>query len=592
VAVADYATLQSGFAIALSKPEMLVPGIPLIVILDQADEDALIAMMRAGARDFLRRHELARLPAIVARELEQAGTRPLQGQTASEEALRMSELRLRLAVDAGAMGIWDWELRSGDVYGTEQLSRLFGLKPGEFDGRYESIIRRVHPEDRAGLEASIASARDHQTPCGHEFRAIWPDSSIHWLAVRGLFFYDAAGRPVRMMGIAIDFTGRGMMEDQQRQAQKMEAVGQLAGSAAHRYNSILTPTLMRLESLLNDPSLPPHVQSSLRELKDEAKRAVSLTRQLLEFSRRQIIQVEPVDLNEVLGNMSKMLRLVLGERISLGFRNEARRMWIEADSGMIEQVVMNLCVNSRDAMMPAGGPLTIETRFVEFDADAARANPNARAGKFVCLSVTDTGCGMDAAVMERIFEPFFTTKETGNGTGLATVYAIARQHLGWVEVSSHVGKGSTFRVYFPELIETASTGPETPDLQRLHGHETVLVVEDEETVRRMAVMSLQLFGYNVIEAASAPEALRLWNQHHAEIDLLFTDMVMPGGLTGLDLAGRLRETQGGLKVIISSGFSEDVMKSGVPAGLGIAYLPKPYEVKALVATVRKCLDQG
>ena len=519
-------------------------------------------------------------------------TCPPGEQTEAEDALRTSEQRLRLAMEAGAVGIWDWDLRSGDVHWTEQFSRLFGLKPGEFDGRYESMIRRVHPEDRAALEASIAGARDRQTPHRHEFRAIWPDGSIHWLAVRGAFHCDAAGRPVRMIGIAIDFTERGMMEDQLRQAQKLEAVGQLAGSVAHDYNNILASMLMHLELLADDSSLPPRVRSSVRELQDEAQRAVSLTRQLLMFSRRQIIQVKPVDLNEMLSNQSKMLKRVLGERISMELRTEARRLWIEADSGMIEQVVMSLCVNSRDAMMPAGGPLTIGTRLVEFGADAARANPNARAGKFVCLSVTDAGCGMDAAVMERIFEPFFTTKEEGKGTGLATVYAVVRQHLGWVEVASHVGKGSTFCVYLPELIEEAPAASEAPDSQQLRGHETVLVVEDEEAVRRMAVMSLQMFGYTVLEATNGPEAIRLWDQHHAEISLVFTDMVMPAGMTGLDLAGRLRETRGGLKVIISSGYSEDVMRSGIPAGLGIAYLPKPYEVKALVAAVRKCLDQA
>jgi CheY-like chemotaxis protein len=384
-----------------------------------------------------------------------------------------------------------------------------------------------------------------------------------------------------------------MLEDQLRQAQKMEAVGQLAGWVAHDYNNILTSTLMHLELLLHDASLPPHLRSALVELEGETQRAVSLTRQLLMFSRRRIIQVKPVDLNDVLRNLLKMLRRVLGEAITLEFHNDAHRLWIEADSGMIEQVVMNLCVNSRDAMMPAGGPLTIDTRLVELAADAVRTNPNARAGRFVCLSVTDAGSGMDAAVMARIFEPFFTTKEAGRGTGLglATVYAIAKQHQGWVEVSSQVGKGSTFRVYFPELVTAVPVAAVPQDPQRLRGHETILLVEDEAAVRRMAVIGLRWFGYNVIEAASGPEALRLWEQHHAEIDLLLTDMVMPQGMTGLDLAERLRATRASLKVIVSSGYSTDIMKSGVPAGQGIAYMSKPYEVKSLVATVRKCLDQ-
>ena len=593
VVVADCAALRSGLADVLSQPEILSRGMVLVVIADQADAEAVIAMMRAGARDFLKKDALNHLPAIVARELEQTRARSRREQAAAQEALRESELRLRLAVEAGAMGIWDWDLRSGHVHWTDQLGRLFGLKPGEFDGRNESFYRRVHPEDHAGLEASIAAARDRRIPHQHEFRVVWPDGTIHWLSERGLFFYEAAGQPVRMMGIVIDVTERRKLEDLLRQAQKMEAVGQLAGGVAHDYNNILTSTLMHLELLLHDSNLPPHVQSSLHELEDETKRAVSLTRQLLMFSRRQIIQVKPVDLNEVLRNLLKMLRRVLGEQVNLEFRNPVRQLWIEADTGMVEQVVMNLCVNSRDAMMPAGGPLTIDTQLVEFGPDAALVNPNARAGRFVCLAVTDAGCGMDAAVMERLFEPFFTTKEEGKGTGLglATVYAIAKRHLGWVEVSSQVGMGTTFRVYFPEFAPAAPVQPETLDPNRLRGHETILLVEDEAAVRRMAVIGLRWFGYNVLEAADGPEAIRVWNRDHAEIDLLLTDMVMPEGMTGLDLAERLRAMRADLKVIISSGYSTEIMKSGVPAGPGIAFLAKPYEVKVLVAAVRKCLDQ-
>jgi CheY-like chemotaxis protein len=230
---------------------------------------------------------------------------------------------------------------------------------------------------------------------------------------------------------------------------------------------------------------------------------------------------------------------------------------------------------------------------VELAADAAAANPDARAGKFVCLSVADTGCGMNGEVMKRIFEPFFTTKEPGKGTGLglATVYAIAKQHSGWVEVSSKVGSGTTFRVFLPEMIKASTGETQMIDPQQLRGDETILIVEDEAAVRRMAVMSLQWFGYRVLEAANGPEALRQWEQHRAEIALLFTDMVMPEGMTGLDLAKQLREANGSLKVIISSGYSVDIANSGIPAGSGIAYLSKPYEVKSLVTMVRKCLDQ-
>jgi PAS domain S-box-containing protein len=556
-------------------------------------------MMRAGARDFLGKDDLARLPSIVSREVEQAELcqRRAQeddaGRKAAEEALRESELRLRLALEAGAMGIWDLDLRSGRLHWTEQITRLLGFESGGFDGRYETFLSHVHPDDRAGLDASIARSRDAGIPNRHEFRVVWPDSSVHWLDGRSQFFYNSADSPVRMLGIAIDISETRRLGDQLRQAQKMEAVGQLAGGVAHDYNNILTSTLMHLELMMHDTSLAPHLRNSLLELEVETQRAVGLTRQLLMFSRRQIIQVKPVDLNVVVGDLLKMLRRLLGEHISLEFHNEARHLWIEADPGMVEQIIINLCVNSRDAMMPSGGPLTIETRFVELGADAGATNPDARAGRFVCLSVTDVGCGMNAEVMKRIFEPFFTTKEAGKGTGLglATVYAIAKQHAGWVEVTSRVGRGSIFRVYFPELVKTAAIKTEEIDPQQLRGNETILVVEDEAAVRRMAVMSLQWFGYRVLEASNGPEALRLWEQHRSEIDLLFTDMVMPEGMTGLDLAGQLRAAKDGLKVVISSGYSVDIANSGIPAGSGIAYMSKPYEVKGLVAMVRRCLDQ-
>jgi two-component system, cell cycle sensor histidine kinase and response regulator CckA len=599
VVIADYGTLCPGVGQDLLLVLPTNWNIPLVVISDQARVDRAVEMMRAGASDFLGKDDLSRLPAVVSRGLEEAGLHPKRaqqeavGRTAAEEALGESELRLRMALEAGAMGLWDWDLPSGRWHWTEQLSRIFGLKSEDFDSRYETFIRHAHPDDQANLEVAIALSRDAHIPFRHEFRAIWPDSSVHWLSGRGRFFFDVAGRPFRMIGIAVDISETRRLEDQLRQAQKMEAVGQLAGGVAHDYNNILTSTLMHLELMMNDPTLAPGLRNSLQELEVETQRAVGLTRQLLMFSRRQIIQVKPVDLNDVVRDLLKMLRRLLGEHITLEFRNEARGLRIEADPGMVEQVVINLCVNSRDAMMPNGGPLTIETRLVELDADAVSTNPEARAGKFVCLSVTDTGSGMSAEVMQRIFEPFFTTKDPGKGTGLglATVYAIAKQHSGWVEVSSKVGCGATFRVYFPEMVKASTAEAQTIDPQQLRGDETVLVVEDEAAVRRMAVMSLQWFGYHVLEAANGPEALRQWDQHRLEIALLFTDMVMPEGMTGLDLAKRLREANGGLKVIISSGYSVDIANSGIPAGLGIAYLSKPYEVKSLVALVRKCLDQ-
>ena len=383
-------------------------------------------------------------------------------------------------------------------------------------------------------------------------------------------------------------------EEQLRQAQRMEAVGQLAGGVAHDYNNILTSTLMQLGLLLADPNLTEEVRHSLGQLVSDAERAASLTRQLLMFSRRQLIQVKQIDLNEVLANLLKMLRRLLGETINLEFQGSPQPLWIKADAGMIEQIVTNLCVNARDAMSPNGGRLTIDARLVPVGAEAAQVNAEARPGTFVCLSVIDTGCGMDAATLKHIFEPFFTTKEVGKGTGLglATVYGITKQHGGWVEVVSEVGRGSIFRVYLPAQTKTVPPDSGPAEVETRKGTETILLVEDDQAVRDMVVRGLQWHGYRVFVAANGQEAEKIWNRHADEIDLLFTDIRMPGGTSGLELYERLKQSKANLKVVISSGYSEEIVKLGRSVNPLLVFLPKPYDVKTLADTVRRCLDRA
>ncbi|HUL53965.1 MAG TPA: PAS domain S-box protein [Opitutaceae bacterium] len=397
-----------------------------------------------------------------------------------------------------------------------------------------------------------------------------------------------------MISIVRDVSESKRLEDQLRQAQKMEAVGQLAGGVAHDYNNILTAMLIQLGLLLNDPHLTTDAKNALKELEHTAERAANLTRQLLMFSRRQAIQVKPVDLNEVLANLLKMLRRLLGENISLEFAGRATPLWVEADAGMMEQVVTNLCLNARDAMTPKGGRLTIDAQLVEMGAQAAWENPEARSGVFVCLAVTDTGVGMDAGVLSHIFEPFFTTKAAGKGTGLglATVYGITKQHRGWIDVSSRVGHGSTFRIYLPAMREPPRAETESARPVIRGGTEMILLVEDEDLVRQMAAMTLRLHGYRVIEAADGREAIRQWEAHAGEIDLLFSDMVMPGGITGLELFRQFKRAKPALKAIVSSGYSLELATSNVPTGPDLAFLSKPYEITTLALAVRTSLDQA
>ena len=381
---------------------------------------------------------------------------------------------------------------------------------------------------------------------------------------------------------------RARMQEQLRQAQKMEAIGQLAGGVAHDFNNILTATLMQLNLLQQNPHLTPATKESLKEIERETHRASNLTRQLLLFSQRQAARVQPLDLDVLIQELLKMLRRLLGENVEVVFPGCPGAHWVCADPSMMEQVVMNLCINSRDAM-PKGGRITISTAKVEIEAQSAI--PQARPGRFVCLSVSDTGCGMDEMVMGRIFEPFFTTKERGKGTGLglATVYGIVKQHEGWVEVESKLDQGSSFRVYLPAGTSSLSdSGSSQPAEEIKGGSETILLVEDELFLRRLAAMCLRKLGYAVFEAGNGLEALGLWEQHKQEIALLLTDMVMPGNISGLDLAMRLKKEKASLKVVSCSGYSADL---DLIAEHGIEYLPKPYAPVALANIVRHSLDK-
>ena len=383
-------------------------------------------------------------------------------------------------------------------------------------------------------------------------------------------------------------------EAQFRQAQKMEAVGQLAGGLAHDFNNILAAVLMYLGLLQEEPSMDPGTRASLKELERDVRRGTALVRQLLAFSRRQAMEPRIIDLKELLLGLSKMLRRLLSENIELIFESPEGLPPVKADAGMLEQVVMNLCVNARDAM-PRGGRLNLLLESVDISAEAAASNIEARTGRFLRLRVADTGCGMSESTLQRIFEPFFTTKDVGKGTGLglATVYGIVKQHKGWVEVQSAVGSGTTFLVYLPASEEAAEMADDAENSRAIPGgSETVLVVEDEDSLRAVTMAALRRHGYKVFGAANSVAARRLWEGHRSEIHLLFTDQVIPGDLTGRELAAMLRADKRGLKVIICTGYSQE---STVPASDKdpcVAMLQKPFNVQQLLDSVRRCLDSS
>ena len=393
-----------------------------------------------------------------------------------------------------------------------------------------------------------------------------------------------------------DITERLNIENQLRQAQKMEAVGQIAAGIAHDFNNILSVIQGHAELQLNMGHEDGSLVQSLHEIAGASARAASLTRQLLAFSRKQMLHRRPIDLRESLDNLSKMLQRIIGEQICLQIHCAENLPPVLADAVGLEQVVINLAVNARDAM-PRGGPLTISAESVTIDAEYQKREPDAVIGTFVRLSVADKGSGMDETVRKKIFEPFFTTKEVGKGTGmgLATVYGIVKQHQGWIEVESEPEVGSVFKVFLPVADQEAQkTSESKTDLIRVADVEshTIFIVEDEVPLREMASTILKQLGYQVVVAQDGPEALSLWPHHRGKIDLLFTDMMMPGGMNGRELADRLLGEEPRLRVIYSTGYSMDLFSSGIELVEGVNCLLKPYNATALARAVKRAFANG
>ncbi len=390
---------------------------------------------------------------------------------------------------------------------------------------------------------------------------------------------------------AQDITDRLSLELQLRQAQKIESIGQLAAGVAHDFNNLLAVVQGYTSLVIMRKDLPDNVAEPLQEILIAAERAGNLTRQLLTFSRKQVMEPRPLDMNGLLINLSKMLRRLIGADVKMRFVPHPSPAWVCADPGMMEQVIVNLAINARDAM-EGGGELTVSVGTVVLAEAKASVRCESLPGNHVVLTVTDTGCGMDGATLKRIFEPFFTTKEPGKGTGLglATVQAIAKQHKGWVEVSSNPGKGTTFQVFIPASAEVPSGRPEKlDDSPTAGGTESILVVEDDAALRKLARSVLEQYGYDVHDAPSAAEALAIVRRKE-RIDLLFTDIVLPGAMNGWKLADAIRAENEQLKIIYSTGFDPDTVNRRFDSLSNHVLLRKPYPLNSLVRTVRDCLD--
>jgi nitrogen-specific signal transduction histidine kinase len=398
------------------------------------------------------------------------------------------------------------------------------------------------------------------------------------------------GEISHFIAVKQDITKQKQRKEQLHQARKMEAIGQLAGGIAHDFNNLLTVIHGNVQLVLTDErQLKEESRQCLKQITDATERAADLTRQLLAFGRKQVVQFQPLNLNHVISDFTKMLKRVIGEHIALQCRCAENLPFVNADVGMIEQILLNLIVNARDAM-PQGGSIVITTEAVNMDASHAETHPEAQTGKFVCIAVGDTGTGIYPEYLPRIFEPFFTTKEAGKGTGfgLATVYGIVKQHRGWIEVSSQLGTGTTFKIFLPASASGVAK-KSTPQKKAVPAgrHEKILLVEDDADVRMVTRGFLEGSGYQIWEAANGLEALNVWKTNASQIDLLLTDVIMPGGLNGRELADRLSGERPDLKVILMSGYNSDLAEKIQPHS---HILPKPFSLESLTETVRNCLD--
>jgi PAS domain S-box-containing protein len=507
----------------------------------------------------------------------------------AQAALSVAEERMRFALRSANVGIWDMDYVTGLLRWSDVMEAQYGLEPGSFSGSFEAFSVLIHSDDRESVLETLGNAARAGGDFAVLHRTIWPDGTVRWLSGTGTIVLDARGQPLRGIGISQDVTDRKLLESQYLQTQRMDAVGQLAAGIAHDFNNVLSVILSSGEFLREDLGPLDPRRADVEEICNAGRRAGALTRQLLIFSRQQVLAPKVVDLANVVADMSGMLRRLVGEDVELHFRDGGQNGRVHADVGSIEQVVMNLVVNARDAM-PTGGQLTIETRNEVVNETLAQKLVGAPPGRYVVLSVRDNGTGMNAATQARMFEPFFTTKEIGRGTGLglATVFGIVQQSHGAIRVESTVEAGSTFCIYLPEVDAEVELDTSIIPAAASHGTETILIVEDEDSVRTAARTILARRGYRVVDVAGPADALKFCQESPEAVDLLLTDVVMPL-MSGPELASRLVGMCSETKVLYMSGYtSDDVLRHGVLEGT--PFIQKPFTPESLARRVRDVLS--
>lgn len=578
-------TFDGMSALAISRE--ICPYIPFIFVSGSIGEDMAIEALKNGATDYVLKDKLSRLAPSVRRALREAEERSEHRK--SEEALRESEERYRNVFDTVKDGIYRTDRDGIFVLMNPAGALMFGHRsPEEMIGK-KALDYWLDPADREVFQKELRGKKSLKTYLIRARKITGED--LH-LETSSIIFEDNNGNLIGIEGILRDITERLKLEAQLRHAQKMEAVGTLAGGIAHDFNNILNVIMGYGSMILDKLEDNSQLKEQMNEVLTAAERAATLTKRLLVFSRKQIVDVKPVNVNQIIVGIQKMLSRVVRENIEINLNFAGCPLIVLADAGQMEQVLMNLATNARDAM-PEGGSLTISTGLHELDEEQVAANGYGKTGKYAFITMADTGSGIDAETQKKIFEPFFTTKGIGEGTGLglAITYGIIKQHNGFIKVYSEPGQGTRFKIYLPLFEEMAESDSKTEDLVSARsGSETILVAEDDAALRNLTMIILESFGYSVITAEDGEDAIKKYIENRDKIQLVILDMIMPKK-NGKDTYEEIKKTSPGMKALFMSGYTMDIIKTGELTEAGLDFIHKPVRPQDLLKKVREILDR-
>ncbi len=562
--------------------------VPFVIMTGHGDERIAVEMMKLGARDYLvKDHSLLEvLPQIMEQVFTQVATEKKLLEV--RQALHESEERFKLLFNSGTDAIFVQELKNGKAANLIEVNEIACQRLGYTrEELLQMPLSQVEFLEDSHVESSLKKnllANKHFL-----YEAVHVSKSSEEIIVENnAHLIDLDGKSA-ILYISRDITQRKQLEFQLRQAQKMEAIGKLAGGVAHDFNNLLTAIMGYSELLLVKMGQKNPYKEIILEIKSAGERAASLTQQLLAFSRKQMLKPRSVNINRIVSSMGKMLKRIIGEDIQLTSQLEPHPLKIKADPGQLEQIILNLSVNAVDAMS-TGGILTIKTENTTITEEKSKRIPSSQPGRFVCLSIFDNGLGIEKKVIPHIFEPFFTTKKSGTGLGLSVVYGIVKQHNGWIHVDSKPGEGSTFKIYFPALDAGEEEGVEQQTFpgEFAGNGEKILLVEDEAGVRKVAVKALRDYGYEVMEAETAQQGLDIFKKQKGNIQLVVSDIVLPDR-NGIELTREISAIQPGIKILLTSGYSDQRAKWSEVVKEGIPFLQKPYSLGDLLKHVQEVL---